>query len=61
MAQAILTKRILALADELHGVDSGTIDGYQGEESPIAILCMVGSQKLGSMASSARLLTGVSR
>ena len=42
-------------------MDSGTIDGYQGEEKSIAILCMVGSQKLGFVALSARLLTGVSR
>ena len=44
-----------------HDVDSGTIDEYQGEESPIAILCMVGSQELRFMASSACLFTGVSR
>ena len=45
MAQANLTKRVLAPTDELHDVDSGTIDGYQGEEKSVAILCMVGSQK----------------
>ena len=37
------------------------IGRHQGEEKSIAILCMVGSQKLGLMASSARLLTRVSR
>ena len=42
-------------------MDSGTIDGYQGGERAITVLCIVGSDKLGFMALSARLLTGVSR
>lgn len=46
---------------DLQEVDSGTIDGYQGGERAIPVLCIVGSDKLGFMALSARLLTGVSR
>ena len=61
MALANLTKRALALTTGLQEVDSGTIDGYQGGEKAITVLCMVGSEKLGFMAVSARLLTGVSR
>ena len=61
MAQANLTKRALALTTGLQEVDSGTIDGYQGGEKAITVLCMVGSEKLGFMALSARLLTAVSR
>lgn len=61
IAQANLTKRALALTLELHDIDSETIDGYQDKEKSITILYMVGSQNLGFMALSSRLLTGVSR
>jgi hypothetical protein len=52
---------LVALTPRLQVVDTSTIDAYQGEENPMFILCMVGSQKLGFMYDSARLLTGVSR
>jgi len=55
LAQVNLTRRALALTTGLEDVDTGTIDGYQGEEKSVVILCIVGSEKLG------RLLTGVSR
>lgn len=42
-------------------MDVGTIEGYQGEEKSVVILCMVRSEKLGFMAFPPRLLTGVSR
>ena len=61
MAQVQLTKRNLAVTAGLHNVECGTIDGYQGEEKSIAILNIVGSEKLGFMSNPPRLLTGVSR
>ena len=44
MAQANLTKRALALTTGLQEVDSGIIDGYQGGEKAITVLCMVESE-----------------
>ena len=46
MAQANLIKRALALTTGLQEVDSGTIDGYQGGEKAITVLCMVGSEQI---------------
>jgi hypothetical protein len=61
LAQISLTKRAIQLTPGLEEVESWTIDAYQGEEKSVVILCMVGSQKLGFMSDSARLLTAVSR
>ena len=46
VAQVQLTKRNLAVTAGLQNVECGTIDGYQGEEKSIAILNIVGSEKL---------------
>ena len=61
VAQVQLIKRNLAVTAGLQNVECGTIDGYQGEEKSIAILNIVGSEKLGFISSPPRLLPGVSR
>ena len=61
LAQIGLTRRELARTPGLKGVDVCTIDGYQGEEKPVVILCIVGCEKLGFMSEGPRLLSGISR
>lgn len=61
MTLANLTKRALALTTGLQEVNSEIVDGYQEGEKAITMLCMAESEKLGFMALSARLFTGVSR
>ena len=61
LAHVTLTQRAVALTPGLEDVDTSTIDAYKGEEKLVVILCMMGSQKLGFMSDSARLLTGVFR
>ena len=61
LAQVGLTKRALANTSDLREVDAGTIDGYQGEQKSVLIICAVGSDRLGFMAYTPRLNTGLTR
>lgn len=60
-AQVALLKRALAFDTVTRDVNASAIEGFQGEETAVAILCIVGSEKLGLVSTPNRLLAGCSR
>ena len=61
MAQTRVVRRALTEREEVKDVAAYTVDGFQGEESPVVILCLVSSYNLGFMSSPNRLLSACSR
>ena len=60
-AQKSLANRFVTDHADLDGVEAHTVDGFQGGESSVVILNIVGNDRLGFLQNPKRLLPAVSR